>query len=378
MASPLHTAQPSQNNGSPSWLARIIAAIIHDLQYIWSYFSTAYSGSFTDANGNVIEITDGGVVESVNPDLQFTTNETFVSFVMTSTTDPVTIEWGDTTQETVAGGAVAVYSHTYADAGTYVVRINGTTISLFAYDNTVYPSPASLISVDIIPDTLEYMTLTGNSLLNYINFAQFVNLAEFMITDCPLIANITSVPTPPAGFTFQMVDCDGIVNVDTTTFADCNAFMLTNSPLVETLDLTQLTNVGGSGNLIINGLTGLKKAELAAGSMYAIVQMEGCTSLTSLAIPAMPNMDTFSADGCTKLKTLTLGNISVCTTFLCGQGTRLSTSNINTILTTIDAYGTNGGTIDISGQNPPRVPTGAGATAKANLIGRGWTIVTDI
>lgn len=376
MASPLHTAQPSQNNGSPSWLARIIAAIIHDIQYVWSYFSTTYTGSFTDANGNVIEITDGGVVESVNPKLQFTTNETFVSFVMTSTTDPVTIEWGDGTQETIAGGAVAVYSHTYADAGTYVVRINGTTISLFYYDNTVYPSPASLISVDILPPTLEYLYLTGNSLLNYINFAQFVNLAEFIITDCPLIANI-AVPTPPGIFTFQMVDCDGIVNVDTTTLADCSQFMLTNSPLVETLDLTQLTNVGGGGNLIINGLTALRQAELVAGSTYDIVQMEGCTSLTTITVPAMPNMSTFSADGCTKLKSITLGNISNCLSFLCGQGTRLSVSNINTILTTIDAYGTNNGTIDISGQNPPRVPTGAGATAKANLIGRGWQVDTD-
>ena len=375
MASPLHTAQPSQNNGSPSWLARIIAAIIHDIQYIWSYFSIGYTGSFTDANGNVIEITDGGVVESVNPDLQFTTNETFVSFVLTATTDPLTIEWGDGTQETAAGGAAVTYSHTYAAEGTFVVRINGEGIETFVYSDTFFPSPASLLSVDIIPDTLLYMTLEGNSLLSYINMAQFVSCGEFNLSGSPLIQYATLPPPLAVGFTSVIEDCTGIVGIDTTNYANCSNFILTNNTIIDELDIAPMIN---ATDMVLTGMSSLRTITITAGSSYGNLLVDGCTSLTTITLPALPSLSSFSADGCTKLKTLTLGNISTCLSFLCGQGTRLSTSNINTILTTIDAYGTNGGTIDISGQNPPRVPTGAGATAKANLIGRGWTVTTDV
>jgi len=373
MASPLHTAQSPQNDGSPSWLARIIAAIIYDIQYIWSFFSTSYTGSFTDANGNVIEITDGGVVASVNPDLQFTVDETFVAFRMTTTVAPLTIEWGDGTQETFAGGAAVAYSHTYADAGTYVVRINATDITIFDYSDNDFPSPNSLKSVDIIPPTLVEMGLYGNAMLTYINMAQFTACELFTLVGSPLLLNATVV-VPPANFVIAMLDCFGIVDYDTTGYTQCTGFEFLNNSLVDTLDIAQLTSCS---NLNISGQTALQAATITDGSVFGIINMSGCTSLTTLILPTLPSITSFNANGCTKLKVITVGNISTINTFRCGQGTRLSTSNINTILTTIDAYGTNNGTIDISGQNPPRVPTGAGATAKANLIGRGWTITTD-
>jgi hypothetical protein len=42
----------------------------------------------------------------------------------------------------------------------------------------------------------------------------------------------------------------------------------------------------------------------------------------------------------------------------------------------IDAAGTSGHSLDIR-QTPAATPTGAGATAKANLISRGWFITSD-
>ncbi len=55
----------------------------------------------------------------------------------------------------------------------------------------------------------------------------------------------------------------------------------------------------------------------------------------------------------------------------------LSVAMINTILIDIDSFGTNNGLISLELQTPAAAPTGAGATAKTNLQGRGWTVTTD-
>ncbi len=203
--------------------------------------------------------------------------------------------------------------------------------------------------------------------------AQFVSCTEFNLSGSPLIQYAT-LPTPPSAFISDIEDCGGIVGLDTTNYALCNIFTLKNAPLIDELDFTPLVNIS---DFDITGMTSLQNAIFTPNSLFGTMVMEDCTSLTKITLDNMTQLGIFNANGCTKLKTITINNISTCLSFLCGQGTRLSTSNINTILTTFDAYGTNGGTIDISGQNPPRVPTGAGATAKANLIGRGWTITTD-
>lgn len=56
---------------------------------------------------------------------------------------------------------------------------------------------------------------------------------------------------------------------------------------------------------------------------------------------------------------------------------RLTTSQVNDILILLDGYGLLTGTFDSSGQTPAAPPTGAGITAKNNLIGKGWTVTTD-
>ena len=54
---------------------------------------------------------------------------------------------------------------------------------------------------------------------------------------------------------------------------------------------------------------------------------------------------------------------------------------VNQILVDLDTITTGytgySGTINLSGQTPAAPPSGAGATAKTNLIGKGFTIVTD-
>lgn len=59
----------------------------------------------------------------------------------------------------------------------------------------------------------------------------------------------------------------------------------------------------------------------------------------------------------------------------------LPVSVVNQILVDLDTITTGytgySGTIDLSGQTPAAPPSGAGATAKANLTGKGFTMVTD-
>jgi hypothetical protein len=53
-------------------------------------------------------------------------------------------------------------------------------------------------------------------------------------------------------------------------------------------------------------------------------------------------------------------------------------SVVNTFLVRVDAAGLSGTyTANTSGQTPSATPSGAGATAKTNLIGRGYTVSTD-
>ena len=58
-------------------------------------------------------------------------------------------------------------------------------------------------------------------------------------------------------------------------------------------------------------------------------------------------------------------------------GNRLPTSEINALLIALDNNGLDNGSVDTSGQTPAAPPSGAGATAKTNLEGKGWFVTTD-
>jgi hypothetical protein len=59
------------------------------------------------------------------------------------------------------------------------------------------------------------------------------------------------------------------------------------------------------------------------------------------------------------------------------QNNALNVSSVNATLVALDATGFSAGVFALQGQSPAAAPTGAGATAKANLIGRGCTVTTD-
>lgn len=55
----------------------------------------------------------------------------------------------------------------------------------------------------------------------------------------------------------------------------------------------------------------------------------------------------------------------------------LTVSNVNAILIALDSNGLLNGNLNLGGQTPAAAPSGAGITAKNNLISKGWTVLTD-
>ncbi len=65
------------------------------------------------------------------------------------------------------------------------------------------------------------------------------------------------------------------------------------------------------------------------------------------------------------------------------QYNTLTQESVDNILVSLNNFnttyeiGTNGGTIDLSNQNPPMAPSAAGLAAKADLESRNWTVIVD-
>lgn len=110
-------------------------------------------------------------------------------------------------------------------------------------------------------------------------------------------------------------------------------------------------------------------------SPYTVQRLEiDKNNIGSMILTNLINLTTFkgSANGFSGF-----GTIPANVTDFVAQGNSLNVATVNQILIDLDSNGLFNGICDIHGQTPPAVPTGAGATAKANLISKGWTVSTD-
>jgi len=75
MANQLQTSQPRQAGESePSWLLRIMNAIIADIKYIASLFNKTYSGIFINGDGDTVTVDKGLIISVEAPPLRLTWN----------------------------------------------------------------------------------------------------------------------------------------------------------------------------------------------------------------------------------------------------------------------------------------------------------------
>lgn len=98
----------------------------------------------------------------------------------------------------------------------------------------------------------------------------------------------------------------------------------------------------------------------------ASVSVSGNAQLASLQLPQVvtPTLTTLDVTGCTGL------------TNVVATGCALDQTSVDNLLVRLDNSGLSNGTVNISG-GTSATPSGAGATAAANLVGKSWTVTTN-
>lgn len=186
---------------------------------------------------------------------------------------------------------------------------------------------------------------------------------------------LVEYPTNTTAIQVYTGDAGSYVEVDLSHISDPAAVLylyLYTCGMSITPDLSAFTgvvNLDLSGNLLtvspnISGMANLGTLNLRDNQIVTPPSLAGFTSLTTVYIRNNLLTTAPSVVGSSSILTILLDNNAI------------PTADINTLLTTIDGFATNNGTIDVSG-GTNGAPSGAGATAKTNLIGRGWTVTTN-
>lgn len=242
------------------------------------------------------------------------------------------VDWGDGNIENVVilpGNSGDELSHTYTTSGTYLVRVFYKLNDVIAF-MIGYLTPS--------PDTVSF---THSSNCTSLDFVEITNVLD--INNC----------FPPALSNMHSLNCYGSSNSIMSTI-DLSSYTISYIALSDFPALTTILNVP---------------------SFLVELSINNCPSMTNLdsggTSPAFTTLD-LKPSG--TLATFAL-DLSACSTFTYLDS--LIVSEVNNYLVAIDANGINNGYFNTQGQSPSATPTGAGATAKANLISKGWTVATD-
>ena len=148
MANQLQTSQPRQAGESePSWLLRIMNAIIADIKYIASLFNKTYSGIFINGDGDTVTVDKGLIISVEAPPLPLRlTWEAIGNALYTTVGDYNTALGSDFTTLTV-------------DGNDQLLTGNSTT---FAMPGSAFELNASLVAIN---DEAESVTSLGDGVL---------------------------------------------------------------------------------------------------------------------------------------------------------------------------------------------------------------------
>jgi hypothetical protein len=183
-------------------------------------------------------------------------------------------------------------------------------------------------------------------------------------------------------------------NIDVIYFGDARyslVYVSCQSNNIKSIDLknrTSLYSLRADQNQLVNiDLTGCSSVYIVTLQQNNLetVLLDGCkslyifsanqNSLKTINCDNLLSLHTFSVDDNVNLHNITIDN-SPNILYLHARGCKLPASVVNYILITIDGYGLIGGNLFMdAGTNA--APTGAGITAKNNLISKGWSISTN-
>jgi hypothetical protein len=312
-------------------------------------------------------------------------------------------DWGDGFEEDVVGGGSFIFPlHLYATGGTYVVRItavNPENVILLGDDGSGLAGTSNIdigacyVNLDSLefsgstfpapvrfPDNVNWLTFFGNSTLDhftasdwvsvetfdFLTIYDFPNLTEidmsgcaamtyFDVKDMPLMTSIIfdGNETPATLNDFRVWQCDAIVT-----------FNLEFTEGLQNFTAVNLASYDGNTDIYNNLVTTIATAVVTFCPLF---DLDIFSNVTQDAQTKYFNNN----NGLTGALNI-LGKPALIDANFEGNG--LSATIISNVLIDLDTNGLSNGSVDVEGNS---VPNAGGLTAKANLIGKGWTVITD-
>lgn len=242
-----------------------------------------------------------------------------------SPTNDCTVHWGDGSSETLVGTGTALgirIPHTYSTPGTYTVTIVGQFGGLFFNSTaTTLNSRRKLVGISNFGDNYNWRIT---------QFGTFYFCSNLVIS----ATSIKNAVSNNMSGVFRGINSTRVPDLDTSgasTFVNCHR---TNSSLT----VFPNHNFNSTNSLV--------------------AAFQDCSALAN--VPAN------RFDGC--LASATFTN--------CFTGCALTETSVNNILVSIDSIGSSNKILGLAG-GTNAAPTGAGITARDNLISRGWTVLTN-
>jgi len=278
-----------------------------------------------------------------------------------------TVIWGDGNPDsTITTYNDADLTNTYSAIGSYTVEITGDFPNL---------SFANNVNGDLVTAVLATPVGYDNSVTNF--FRAFYGSANLTSVSADLdTSEVTSFSTA-----FRTCPVTSFPDLDysaTTTIASTwygcgglTTFPASSFPVATSISQAwrNCTGLTSFGLITIPNVTNAKSA------------WEGCSSLISAPSIDFGSVTTLDEAwrNCTSLTTVPANvfDNTACIVFNNAfLSCALTATSVNNILISIDAAGQSNGTLGLNG-GTSAAPTGAGATAKANLIAKGWTVTTN-
>ena len=164
------------------------------------------------------------------------------------------------------------------------------------------------------------------------------------------------------------LEADNISKIDNLELLISLTHLVCNTNSISVLDVSALTSLtilhcysNSISVLDVSNLTSLTYLHCSLNSI-SVLDVSALTALTTLHCYSN-SISSLSVSALTALKTLNCHNNG------------MSATNVDNILIDLDTAGASNGTASLAGTNAAR--TSASDAAKANLLGRGWTITVN-
>lgn len=165
--------------------------------------------------------------------------------------------------------------------------------------------------------------------------------------------------------------------ITVVTPASLTVINVINEPQITSLDL--IGNVFTSLQTILfvtTGITTFDTSSITNSTSLTSVSLQG-NQLSSFDPAPLTNNVQFLALTQNDITSFDASNMPSSITSFFIVNNQISVADVNAILIKLDTEGLLNGNVQTVGQTPAAPPSGAGITAANNLIGKGWTVLTD-